>query len=413
MSNTARPHSLRVLLTEGSSTSARQAVTLLGRAGHRVEICDPGRFGLARFSRHIAGWHRCPGLRDDPLGFRVFVQDLDLRETFDVVLPIHEQGLALAGLDMRAGLALPSFASYLTAHSKAGFSRLLDELGLPQPPTRIVHNPYDLRAAIHYPCIVKSAIGTASRGVWRVRDAADLAPVLPALDDIGGESLVQDLIDGPVEKAQAVFANGVLLGFHAYRQIVEGAGGGDAIKRSVVRPRVRDDIAAIGRALDWHGALSADYIWAPDDIPHYIDCNPRLVEPMSAHLAGVDLMGLLLQVSLKPSLGETPAPLPLGRVSVVSHQAMQVLLGAALRGGTRREIVRLMREMARQRGLFASSTEELTPWRDDLRSAVPLAITAATLLLAPLLAGRLAHSGFGAHLLGERAIALLAAAEKV
>ena len=61
---------------------------------------------------------------------------------FDVLLPTHEQGFLFARvrerLEGRAGLALPGFESYRAAHSKAGFSRLLDQLGLPQPPTRIV-----------------------------------------------------------------------------------------------------------------------------------------------------------------------------------------------------------------------------------------------------------------------------------
>ena len=35
-----------------------------------------------------------------------------------------------------------------------------------------------------------------------------------------------------------------------------------------------------------------------DATPLLIDCNPRLVEPMSAYLAGTDLVGLLLKVSL-------------------------------------------------------------------------------------------------------------------
>ncbi len=409
MANAPKTHSLRVLLTDGSSTSARQAVTLLGRAGHRVEVCDPGLFGLARFSGHVARWHRCPGLRDDPVGFRRFMLDLVSRDPFDVVLPIHEQGLALAGTDLKAGIALPSFANYLTAHSKSGFSRLLDELTLAQPATRIVRNPYDLRAAIHYPCVVKTAVGTASRGVWRVRNADDLAPVLAALDGDGGEVLVQDFVEGPLEKAQAVFSHGALLGFHAYRQIVEGAGGGDALKQSVARPRVRDDVAAIGRALDWHGALSVDYILPQDQSPHYIDCNPRLVEPMSAHLAGVDLIGLLLRVSR----GDAPDALPAGRAGVVSHQAVQILLGAGLRDGTRREIARVMADVTQRRGRLAASTEELTPWRDDWRSAVPLAITAAAMLLAPQLAGTLTRLGFGRHLLNDASIALLAADEKV
>ena len=42
--------------------------------------------------------------------------------------------------------------SYRTAHSKAGFSRLLDRLNLPQPPTRIVTSAQRLRDAIRFPC---------------------------------------------------------------------------------------------------------------------------------------------------------------------------------------------------------------------------------------------------------------------
>lgn len=410
MSNASQSRSLRVLLTEGSSTSARQAVTLLGRAGHRVEVCDPGRFGLARFSRHVAAWHRCPGLRDDPLGFLDFVRDLNARERFDVVLPIHEQGLAMATIPSQfPNAALPSFSSYRTTHSKAGFSRLLNGLGLAQPPTRIVSNPFDLRAAIHYPCIVKTSIGTASRGVWRVRGAQDLVSVLAALDGYDGEVLIQDLIEGALEKAQAVFSRGELLGFHAYRQLVEGAGGGDAMKESVARQGVRDDMAALGRALDWHGALSVDYILSGDERPQYIDCNPRLVEPMSAHLAGVDLIGVLLAISLD----EKPNALPTSRTGIVSHQAMQMLLGAGLRGGTRRDLIRTCRDTWLGRRAFSNSVEELTPSQDDRRSAIPLAITAAILMVAPQSAATLARRGFGAHLLNERAIALLAASEKV
>jgi hypothetical protein len=65
-----------------------------------------------------------------------------------------------------------------------------------------------------------------------------------------------------------------------------------------------------------------------------IDCNPRLVEPMSAYLAGLDLVGLLLQISL-----EKPMPAPDSREGVRTHLAMQVLLGCASRGGTRRDVI--------------------------------------------------------------------------
>jgi predicted ATP-grasp superfamily ATP-dependent carboligase len=395
---------LRVLLSEGSSTSAREAVTVLGLSGHIVEVCDPSRYCLARFSRFVRKFHRCPALRDDAAGFLAFVERLLSSGRFDVLLPTHEQGFLFARarqrLEARVGLALPGFESYRIAHSKAGFSRLLDELGLPQPATRIVTSADELRAAIRFPCVVKTAVGTASRGVWLVRDDVALEAALLELDASGAftdEVLVQDFVAGATEKAQGVFCRGELLGFHAYRQITAGVGGGEAIKESAIRPQVRAYLAAIGTKLAWHGALSVDYILPPDDgaSPRLIDCNPRLVEPMAAFLAGVDLVGLLLQISG----GAAPAVAPLGRDGVRTHLAMQALLGCASRGGTRRGILRECWHVLAGSGAYAGSTEELTPVRLDWLAAVPLVMTALVLLAAPRLAVALARRGWGAHLL--------------
>ena len=67
---------LRVLLSEGSSTSAREAITVLGLAGHMVEVCDPSSWCLGRFSRFVKKFHRCPPLRDDPAVYLAFVEKL-------------------------------------------------------------------------------------------------------------------------------------------------------------------------------------------------------------------------------------------------------------------------------------------------------------------------------------------------
>ena len=87
---------LRVLMPEGSSTSGREAVTILGLAGHHVEVCDPSRWCLARYSRFIRKFHHCPPLRTDPIGFLRFVERLLASRHFDVLLPTHEQGFLFA-----------------------------------------------------------------------------------------------------------------------------------------------------------------------------------------------------------------------------------------------------------------------------------------------------------------------------
>jgi len=411
---------LRVLVSEGNSTSAREAVTILALSGHLIEVCDPSPWCLARFSRFVQKFHRCPGLRDDPAGFLRFVEDLLAARHFDVLLPIHEQGFLFARvqerLGDRAGLALPGFVSYRAAHSKAGFSQLLDQLDLPQPVTRIVKSADELRHVVRFPAVVKTSVGTASRGIWLVRNEADLEGALQELSAqhlsangaFADEVLVQEWVAGTTEKAQAVFCRSELIGFHAYRQIAAGAGGGEAIKQSVSRPQVRAHLATIGEKLAWHGALSVDYVLPVDSAtPLLIDCNPRLVEPMNAYLAGADLVGLLLRVSQ----GEVPAALPESRAGIRTHLAMQVLLGCASRGGTRRDILCECWRLLTGGGPYADSVEELTPVRLDWLSALPLAMIATLVLIAPKLAIRLARGGWGAHLLDLGSISLIESEE--
>src|SRR6185312_16210524 len=161
-------------------------------------------------------------------------------------------------------------------------------------------------------------------------------------------------------------------------------------------PELRAAMGTIGERLGWHGALSVDSIWRDGgDTPLLIDCNPRLVEPMSGWLAGTDLVGLLLEISQ----GRSPADAGNGRDGVRTHLAMQALLGCAARGGSRRDLVRESWRMAAGRGPYAGSAEELTPLGFDWVGGVPVTLTAAALLAMPKLAAVLARRGFGAHLL--------------
>ena len=265
-----------------------------------------------------------------------------------------------------------------------------------------------LRDAVRFPAVVKTSVGTASRGIWFVRNAGDLESALHDLgasDAFADEVLVQDLIAGTTEKAQSVFCRGRMIGFHAYRQVAAGVGGGEAIKQSVSRPVVRAYLEAIGQALDWHGALSVDYIM-PDDgaAPLLIDCNPRLVEPMNAYRSGIDLVGLLLRISL----GETPAALPESREGVLTHLAMQALLGCGSRGGTRRDIVReCVQPVCGAADPTPAAPKNSRRCELDWVSAVPLAVTAALLLASPKSAIKLARGGFGAHLLDLGSIRMI------
>jgi hypothetical protein len=86
---------------------------------------------------------------------------------------------------------------------------------------------------------------------------------------------------------------------------------------------------------------------------------------------------------------------------------MQALLGCALRGGKRRDVIREGWRLWSGNAPYADSIEELTPvWRDWI-SAIPLAMTAMALLVSPKLAAMLARRGWGAHLLDLNSVWLI------
>jgi predicted ATP-grasp superfamily ATP-dependent carboligase len=379
----------------------------LSLGGHEVEVCDPDPHCLGRFSRLVSRFHRCPGLGADPAGYLAFVLDLIATGRFDVLLPIHEQGLLFAKarglLDPYVAVALPSFDSYARVLDKAEFSRLLRELGLPQPETRVADHRREILELDRFPIVLKAAVGTASRGTWIVRSDRDLQNAVRELDACGSFTeavLIQELVSGAIEHAQAVFCHGEIAGFHAYRQVMRGAGGGDAIKESIQRPLVRSHVARIGAHLGWHGALTLDYIVDASGTPFYIDGNPRLVEPMGAALSGLDLASLLLQVSR----GECTAAGLESRGGVRTHMAIQALLGHMLAGGTRTTLIREAWRLAAKRGPYIGSREELTPVRLDWLSALPTCVTALWLLADPRAAHYLPRKGWGTHLLNPACV---------
>jgi glutathione synthase/RimK-type ligase-like ATP-grasp enzyme len=401
-------HKPKTLLSEGSSLSSREAITALGLAGHRVEIVTSDPMCLGRFSRFVTRVHRAPASGADPDGYLAAVIEAVKTEKIDVLMPVQEQAYLFAAARKRLpsglGIALADFEAFEQVQSKAGFADLLTRLNVPQPKTDIVRSADEFAAERPYPFFVKAAFGTASAGVWRVRDAHQrdaLLVQLEARNAFAEGLLVQAAVTGSLERTQAVFDRGRLVASHIYRQVVEGPGGGDVLKVSVVSAEVRRTVEQIGQALSWHGALSFDYI--RDDAtetPYFIDANPRLVEPMNAWLSGVDLPGALLLVSL----GETPPTQAPGREGVLTRLGLMGLLDAARQRNRRRDILREIALLVSGSGRYRSSREELVPLLTDPWCAIPLGVVLARLLRDPQAAATFSNGAVAAYSLTPAAI---------
>jgi len=407
MTNSRR---LKVILTEGSSLSARQTIYALAPLRPVIDVCDPKPlFSLARSSWQVRSCYRCPSFARDSAGYLRFLEQRLRNFRYDVLLGVHDQIYLLSRYRDRlaglVGLAVPEFAALRQLQSKASFVRLLSKLGLPQPATQMVRSRGELDG-IATPCFLKMAHGTAGRGVWHVRDAVEATRVADELERQGvldgrRELLVQQPAAGTLCVVQSVFQHGRLVAGHSYRARAIGLGGSARCRIGVSHPQVLDHLRKLGGHLDWHGALMLDYFF--DDQtqqPAYIDANPRIGETMNATRSGVNLCELLVRISL----GETVATPRASRVGVQTHSVLTSLLSAAEQGASRWRLLAELRDALLQRGLYAKSEDELTRPGEDPPSILPALVVTLQLLADPTVASRIVRRTVENYALSDAAV---------
>jgi glutathione synthase/RimK-type ligase-like ATP-grasp enzyme len=390
---------MRVLLSEGSGLTSRQVASRLGALGHHVEILSSAPLCLTRFTRHVRALHEVPHFADDPLNWFDAANRIATARSIDVLLPTQEQVAVLSALraQLAAKTVVPDFAALRRVQDKIAAWRTLQAIGLPQPASVVVKRKDDLAEITQFPVFVKRPIATASTGVRRATSRDELVIAAAALGLGAEEVLVQTQVSGPLAMVQALADHGRLVAHHANLRIVEGIGGGAAVKESVELPALADHLERLVRALDWHGPISMDVI-VTEDGPLIIDVNPRLVEPVNAQLAGVDLVGAMLELAQ----GRHPPTLPAGRAGVRSRQLLLGVLGAAARG-SRRGVLSEVVAALRGHGAYVKSVEELTPVRGDPIAAVPVVLAVLATLIDPSLWRRFHASGTSTYSLTPEA----------
>jgi hypothetical protein len=372
---------LLVLLSEGSSLTAREHLSVLGPSGVRVEVASSRRVAIARFSRWCRRVVPVPCSADDPRGYLAAIAAALRRGGYDALLPTHEQAWLFAAgrhlLPADAPLAVASIEAFDQIQSKLACCRLLDALGLPQPAWTLLASAADARR-VDLPCWLKASYSTAGRGVRYVTSPDQAARAYGELA-VGGPVLAQQPAAGTYAQVAGLFAAGRLVAAHTSEQAGLGAGGSAAARISVDHPRPRADIERLGAHLAWHGGLTLDYLHQ-DGTPRYIEANARTVEPGNPAASGVDLPALTIAISRGDSLPATPV---VGRPGVRTHSSLALMLGAAETSRSRAAALHALMDGLGRRGELRAGSEVLTPLPADPLSLVPVVVVASQLLLWP------------------------------
>lgn len=386
---------MRILMTDGTSSSARQSLYGIG-GGHEVDVCAPSPLCQCRFSSRVRRWLRCPPLGSQPEAYFDFLIRQIRGGGYDLLLPTHEEVYLLSKyrdeLSRHVGLAVPPFAAMQKMMGKVEFAQTMESLSLPTPPSEVVTLGPHSDSHARYPCYLKLNYATAGLGVRFIHGPREWQEAMDDFRRVGliegrtTRALVQQPASGTMCVVQAVFQEGELRAAHCARVIAAGIGGGAMVRVGVRHPEVVAHVRRLGEALRWHGAMFLEYLY--DDAaerPSYIECNPRIGEPVNAHLSGVNLVDLLAKISTGQQVagGEQPA------AGVRSHVGFVRLIAEAMKGASRGELWRLWRSMQRGEGIYRDAANEMTRPTEDRLSRIPAAFVIGQLLLRPSSAVRL------------------------
>ena len=181
------------MLSEASSLTAREHLSVLGPSGIRVDVASSSPLAIARFSRWRNRVVHVPRSANDPKGYLAAIAAALRQGRYDALLPTHEQAWLFAAgrhlLPVDAPLAVSDIEAFDQIQSKLACCRLLDALGLPQPAWSVLGSADDARQA-ELPCWLKASFSTAGRGVRYVTSPGQAAR---AYDELaaGGQVLAR------------------------------------------------------------------------------------------------------------------------------------------------------------------------------------------------------------------------------
>ncbi|MCZ7434924.1 biotin/lipoyl-binding protein [Micromonospora sp. WMMC241] len=245
-----------------------------------------------------------------------------LAENAEFAAAVTDAGLTWVG---------PTAKAIAAMGDKMAAKALLADAGVPMLPTWT-----DPDQVTDFPVLVKASAGGGGRGMRVVRDAAGLAEAVAgarreaaaAFGD--GTVFIERYVERGRHVEVQIFGDThgtiVALGVRdcsiqrRHQKIVEEAPG---VLPDDVRERLHSAAVAAGRAVDYVGAGTVEFLLAPDGQVHFLEMNTRLqVEhPVTELTTGLDLVRLQLLVAE----GE---PLPLSATPAAEGHAIEVRLCA-------------------------------------------------------------------------------------
>lgn len=270
----AQASKLSVLVTYGWCRTAFVAVEDLAKHGHRMFVCDASPLAMARFSKYSAGFDLVPDPFLEPRGYAAAVAEICRDRAIDVVLPGHEDALALLEhadlLPSSVRVAAPPLAHLRLGCDKYETVLTAERAGVRVPLTKAPPNFEEVGEAcaqLGFPLVVKTRRGNSSKGVRVVSNLAEAVAAVAEFvqaADLPAEAwpLFQEFVDGEVYGCCFIADQGeVRAAFtERYLRCKDGRLGTSVFREPSDWREPEREVVKLAASLGWSGIGHCDFI---------------------------------------------------------------------------------------------------------------------------------------------------------
>jgi len=262
------------LLTLGRLPKGLDLARALSQCGWRVIIAEPQAWHLSRLSRSVARCYRVPSPAAGKAAYQDALREICEREGVDLVLPVSEEAMHVAGLaeSLPAGTRLFGIAQsqLLRLHHKGRFIERARQHGLAVPESALSSEPEAAAIAASGAFVCKPVFSCSGKGV-----SLHPAGALPASPD-SEPVLVQRRLVGDVYSTFSVAYDGATRLTSIYRPRVLSGSVAVCFERVPLQPAIEAWVRQFVAAERYTGFIAFDFFVSPDGIAQAIECNPRM-----------------------------------------------------------------------------------------------------------------------------------------
>ena len=280
----------KILVTYGWCRTAYVVAESLAKAGYAVYGCDDSRWNMLSCSRHVRGSDVVSNPFRSP---REFVRDLAAvvgKRRIDILLPVHEDALAVRRfsdlLPNDLMVIAPDLEDLLVGVDKRAIVRVAEKAGVPVPETfepATAAETSEAAVKLGDPLILKTRRGNSGKGVMFVKSHADAAALwsgmirrfgLPS----GREPIVQEYIEGDLYGSCFLASGGSVKAvfLEKYLRWKEGKFGTSVLREPLDWPLLAEYTRKIAKELRWTGIGHLDFVGRREENRAWLlEMNPR------------------------------------------------------------------------------------------------------------------------------------------